>query len=1503
MMLQVSGSGSGSGSPSHRVAQMTLHRIIGTTAQRNSALSTNPENGDVAYTAGAVVVLVRPSLVTNEQAAYLTTPHSKPVSCVAFSPNGKYLAAGEVGHQPTVVVWELATQKVVAELRGHKFGIDSLCWAPTGQHLASVGFEQDGTLSVWSWRSGTLVGTKPLPSRVCSVASLADGTFVTSGERHLKFWKLRRPKAGSKVTAMQLEGSSAVLGAERNSTYASVIGGQAHSDRAFAYGLSSRGLLCLFNADRTIERYVNVKPGETGQAFATAASSRCIAVGCSDGIVRLFAPKTLQYIATLPKPAACGRQNVDKVDRALSLSTDAGDEVFPDAVCVSLSDDGNHLSVIYSDHSLYVWDIADTSNIGKYRSYLSHAGCVWDVERAPASSPMPASTFVTSSADSTIRFWNIAGHETARRKAAAPAGKGQEPRNAYSRDIVSMIYCGGTTGAAFAAWKASGEAQAREKEHNAEIRCLRISPDGRHLASGDRMGNVRVHELDAGSHQLYAFHEAHDSEVLSLDFSPELKTVGPEEATPRVLLASAGRDSLVHIFDSATDYHLAKTAGDHNAAVTGLRFAQDPADEGSCRLMTCSADKSIAFRSVTPTSAGNSSLSIYRCHQSKVPSGSLHTLAVTSDGKYTVTAGGDQNADVKVWDSSNGKLARTIKIDGKAEPIKVVMDPSDTLMAVCSSDRGIRLYDFGTGELHYKVRGHSEVVTGMTFSADGSELVTVSADSCIFVWKIGSDLRRVIRHRLLSQRAAEERRSRSNTDVRKSGVDTEAVKDSTKPSSARPREVPALPLEKLKDEPAEKEADDSGVINLSNTLTPGWARDASIEVPHRTVKSARSQQAAGGGPTSARSESDASSTTSEGSSRWAEDVQTDLFADPSTNSPVPRSPAPSSPAPGNWDDVTRSRDHASPIVARDTAEADGVKKPGGGKTPVNESGDGPSLLMDDMVMCDISDEEDGGVVYFGGQDAADAAAAAEQFEVTQSVSAPEGLQKNLLDKKAEQEEEKDTEKADAEDEQEKELVSTQRLVAADSAATDAANDCSLPTWLSAEVPSSAAWAANANCSMRQSFSSKYRAQAKAKPAVVPPSPPRLTLKQERAALKKAEQEAARSSSSEGARHSGLQLSARGIGMSLLSPVASAERKSAGNGATRSETKEVAGGCDSGPGPALPIASDSDVAETPPKHADDQKGDPTPAPEVTETSNAADGSQVQEIEDTRELKSEVEEVHEPSESQTTGEPRDERENDTENDTETETETARDDAGGKDEVEETAVPSESTLSTLSLPAMPDASEEEGDGDDGGDEVKTDANGEKEEEHEEHTKDDPQHTSEEATPEPAAEATQAELKPEETKQESHEPQEGDEETKEAEVPNDARHSSTREDEAAARAKMEKVVQRMTTEFETELAAADQRAALAKEQAARELQAEREKHAATTASAAAAAAAADSVRADLEKEVGRLKELLAAAQVQAAASLQAQAQAEARCSAAQAEAKEAAVTATKALSALLID
>ena len=70
------------------------------------------------------------------------------------------------------------------------------------------------------------------------------------------------------------------------------------------------------------------------------------------------------------------------------------------------------------------------------------------------------------------------------------------------------------------------------------VRCIRISPDGKHLASGDRAGNIRIHDMQFMD-QLYKI-EAHDAEVLSLEYSR------PESGLR--LLASASRDRLIHIF-------------------------------------------------------------------------------------------------------------------------------------------------------------------------------------------------------------------------------------------------------------------------------------------------------------------------------------------------------------------------------------------------------------------------------------------------------------------------------------------------------------------------------------------------------------------------------------------------------------------------------------------------------------------------------------------------------------------------------------------------------------------------------------------------------------------------------------------------------------------------------------------------------------------------------------------------------------------------------------------
>lgn len=93
----------------------------------------------------------------------------------------------------------------------------------------------------------------------------------------------------------------------------------------------------------------------------------------------------------------------------------------------------------------------------------------------------------------------------------------------------------------------------------------------------------RVHSLS--TLEKLTYQEAHDTEILAIDFTDS----GAQDSA--ALVASAGRDRLLHIFDVQNDYALVQTLDDHSSSITCIKFAAD----GS-RMMSCGADKSIIFR-------------------------------------------------------------------------------------------------------------------------------------------------------------------------------------------------------------------------------------------------------------------------------------------------------------------------------------------------------------------------------------------------------------------------------------------------------------------------------------------------------------------------------------------------------------------------------------------------------------------------------------------------------------------------------------------------------------------------------------------------------------------------------------------------------------------------------------------------------------------------------------------------------------------------------------------
>ena len=138
---------------------MSLEQCIGLTAHLNSAFTGNITSKTVAYPAGSCVVVYSPK--KNKQLCHFIA--TKAVSCVTISLDGSFIAAGERGVVPAVIVWSLESKKERAQLKGHRFGISCLSFSPSSELLVSIGFEHDQTVNIWDWKVKKRVATARLP--------------------------------------------------------------------------------------------------------------------------------------------------------------------------------------------------------------------------------------------------------------------------------------------------------------------------------------------------------------------------------------------------------------------------------------------------------------------------------------------------------------------------------------------------------------------------------------------------------------------------------------------------------------------------------------------------------------------------------------------------------------------------------------------------------------------------------------------------------------------------------------------------------------------------------------------------------------------------------------------------------------------------------------------------------------------------------------------------------------------------------------------------------------------------------------------------------------------------------------------------------------------------------------------------------------------------------------------------------------------------------------------
>ncbi|KAJ8969563.1 hypothetical protein NQ314_001684 [Rhamnusium bicolor] len=611
-----------------------------------------------------------------EQQSHIINTSRKTITSLAFSSCGRYIVTGECGHQPAVRVWDLQSDPQ----SGHP-GL-----APQPQQVAEFLGHKFGV---------NCVAFSPTSKYVVSVGTQHD-MIVNVWD-----WKNNIKIASNKVSTKVKS-----IAFADNGSYFVTVGNRhvkfwylEHGKAKYKEAVPLMGRSAILGEQRN-NYFCDVACGKANCGDSTYAITRSglLCVDVSLGI-------SIQHMATPPPEAK-----------------------YPDTVAITFDETNNKLTSVYNDHSIYVWDVFNIQRVGKSYSFLYHSACIWGVEMAPSNSPLPPGSFLTCSSDDTIRVWTLD-------KINESNSRGIYQQNIYSNELLKVVYVDKDL-SYIKDLDISGTNEKQEAtsyDGRNGVRCIRISPDGKHLASGDRSGNIRIH--DTGTMRELCKIEAHDAEVLCLEYSDKNLS----------LMTSASRDRLIHIFDMKDGYEFLQTLDDHSSSITAVRFLNHG---GNTQMVSCGADKSLIFRSLGEL---NGKPQFTRAHNATGKT-TLYDMEVDTGQKHVLTACQDRN--VRIYSVNTGKHTKSFKgstgDDGTL--IKVVLDKSGIYLATSCTDKSLSVYDYYSGECMATMCGHSELATGLRFTNDCRRLISASGDGCIFVWRVPHDMV-ITMHARLSQQA------------------------------------------------------------------------------------------------------------------------------------------------------------------------------------------------------------------------------------------------------------------------------------------------------------------------------------------------------------------------------------------------------------------------------------------------------------------------------------------------------------------------------------------------------------------------------------------------------------------------------------------------------------------------------------------------------------------------------------------------------------------------------
>ena len=119
--------------------------------------------------------------------------------------------------------------------------------------------------------------------------------------------------------------------------------------------------------------------------------------------------------------------------------------------------------------------------------------------------------------------------------------------------------------------------------------------------------------------------------------------------------------------------------------------------------------------------------------------GKVNSVSFSRDGSLFVASSGIAGLYGTAAICRAGDATTVSVIQGHRDAIyDAELSPDGKLLATCSYDRAVNVWDVAGGTLVRSLTGHNGAVYDLTFSPDGSLLATASADATVKIWKVAA---------------------------------------------------------------------------------------------------------------------------------------------------------------------------------------------------------------------------------------------------------------------------------------------------------------------------------------------------------------------------------------------------------------------------------------------------------------------------------------------------------------------------------------------------------------------------------------------------------------------------------------------------------------------------------------------------------------------------------------------------------------------------------------------